>query len=130
MTQTSKRNQNNKKQNQNKNRNRNQNSKRQNQKQGNKQNKQNNKNNNNKKNKRNSRKQKGSGLMTDLAVPTALVAAREILAPMIKRRMKNKTRKSKKLRGGFIRHHSTMPAQKDLLPSIMTVDEKIKQSMD
>ena len=68
--------------------------------------------------------------MTDLAVPTALVAAREILAPMIKRRMKNKTRKSKKLRGGFIRHHSTMPSQKDLLPSIMTVDEKINQSMD
>jgi len=126
MTQKSKRNQN-KNQNKRQNQNRNQNSKRQNQKQGNKQN---NKNNNNKKNKRNSRKQKGSGLMTDLAVPTALVAAREILAPMIKRRMKNKTRKSKKLRGGFIRHHSTMPAQKDLLPSIMTVDEKIKQSMD
>ena len=122
MTQKSKRNQNNKKQNQNKN----QNSKRQNQKKGNKQNNKNNKNNT----KKNSRKQKGSGLMTDLAVPTALVAAREILAPMIKRRMKNKTRKSKKLRGGFIRHHSTMPAQKDLLPSIMTVDEKIKQSMD
>lgn len=91
----------------------------------------NNKNKNrNNKNKRN-KSQKGSGLLTDIAVPVALVAAREVIAPMINRRMgKNKNSKNKKLRGGFIRHHSTMPAQKDIQPSIMTVDEKINQSMD
>ena len=92
------------------------------------------KNNNKNKNRNNKTKrnksQKGSGLLTDIAVPVALVAAREVIAPMINRRMGKNNSKNKKLRGGFIRHHSTMPVQKDIQPSIMTVDEKINQSMD
>ena len=68
-------------------------------------------------------------------MPAALIATRELVRPILEKRMKGSNKKNnkksnKRLSGGFIRHHSTMPVQDSLEPAIMSVDEKINSAIE
>ena len=82
----------------------------------------------------NKKRQEGAGL-GDLVVPVALVATRELLRPSLEKRIKNRMnsrkKKNKKQSGGFVRHHSRfIPFKQELESNIMSVDDKIKSSIE
>ena len=78
------------------------------------------------------KRQEGDGL-GDLVVPVALVATRELLRPSLEKRIKNRNskKKNKKQSGGFVRHHSRfIPFKQELESNVMSVDDKIKSSIE
>lgn len=78
--------------------------------------------------KKRSQKQRGAGMLTEIAVPVILVGSREILKKVLNSR---KSKKNRKQTGGFIRQHSpqSFPLKGQPSVPIMSVDEKMKLSM-
>ena len=78
--------------------------------------------------KKRSQKQRGAGMLTELAVPVILVGSREVLKKVLNSR---KSKKNRKQTGGFIRQHSpqSFPLKGQPSVPIMSVDEKMKLSM-